>query len=122
MGLFIDELVNGLFQQSGAFAKLEDRREQAGECRLQLGPQRDEAARALLAMVDDAGQPQHLQVMAERRLGHAAVELAGPALLPAGKVGNHRESHGIAQRMQNSRKRELLGARVRQLPGLLHRR
>src|SRR5262245_17855058 len=102
----------------GGLAKPEDGAEEAWKRLLQLGSQCHKATCTLLAVVDDARQPQHLQVMAERGFGHSALELAGAPFLAAGQVGDHRKAHRVAQRVQDSPKRDLFRVWMRQLFGL----
>src|SRR5262245_42710084 len=62
------------FRGVAAVMIAEQRGKQAGKHLLQVRAQRDETARAFLAVLDDPGQPQHLQMMAERGIGDVAIE------------------------------------------------
>src|SRR5436190_1212246 len=85
--------------------RLEHGVDQPGEAALELiPPQREVLASSLLALGDDSGRGEGLEVMARGRLRHgnldlAAVQLAGP---PArGELADDLEPHGIRERLQH---------------------
>ncbi len=79
----------------------EDRREQAREAGLEvLAAKRVEARRPLAALADDAGLPQHLEVVRAGRLRHRHVEAAaGAGAVAAGEVADDLQPHRVAERV-----------------------
>ena len=59
-----------------AVVEAQQGRQQAGKNRLQIGPERDETARALFPVLNDAGKAERLQMMAQRGIGDIAIERA----------------------------------------------
>ena len=91
---------------------LEDRREQAREARLEvLLAQRVHALGALLALLDDAGLAQHLEVMGAGRLRHRDVEAAAGAPLDVvGHPADHQQPDRIGERVEHGRELDLVAA------------
>ena len=94
--------------------RLQDRPEQAREARVEvLLAQRVHAARALLALLDDPGLAQHLEVMRAGRLGDGDVE--APAAAPFGdleEAADHQQPDRVAERVEDGRELDLVAGRM----------
>ena len=93
---------------------LEDRREQAREAGLEVVlAQRVDALGALLALPDDTGLAQDLEVVGAGRLRDRHVEAAAAAALElAGQPADHQEADGVAEGVEDGRELDLVAAGV----------
>ena len=94
---------------------LEDRREQTWEAGLEVVvAQRVDTLGPLLALPDDPGLPQDLEMVSHRRFGHRVREAPATAL-PArlGKFADDPEPDGIAEGVEHALEVDLVAFRVR---------
>ena len=88
----------------------QDGRQQAWEACLEVVvAERVDARLALVALVDDAGLAQDLEVMRAGRFGDGDVEAAaGAPLERGGESADHQQPDGIAERVQDGRELDLV--------------
>src|SRR5215212_2443791 len=93
---------------------LEDRGEQAREAMLEVVvAERVDALGALVALPDDTGLAQDLEVMGAGRLRDRHVEAAAAAALErAGELADHHEADGVAEGVEDGRELDLVAGRV----------
>src|SRR5881396_1253299 len=72
--------------------RLKHRLEQAGEALLELvAPEPADAPRTFVVLGDHAGKPQHLEVMARRRLAHGQLDRPAGARVQVGEAADDLE-------------------------------
>src|SRR5438132_3167913 len=99
---------------AASLSRAQDRPEEPGEARLEvLSAELVQAARTDLALLNEAGLAEHLEVVCAGGLRDRKPEAATGQLVALGQRGDDLQAHRVAERVEHGRELDLGSLRVR---------